>query len=340
MYQLIVLLLFVFCEQSSANQLHAHAKEDAEYVLQKAKYFLSSDPMKTHELLNRVHPLSQQPEAFQIRWSLLKLRATVATNQLSEGHTHLAYLFSLSEGPTFKKELPSILSITGIWLRKSHYLAGAKTTLLCALKQPTSSIQKMAMTISLAVIARQQEDYSQARALYLEASHLAEKLDNRRAMATIANNLGVIELDLGHLELANTHFRNALAGHQLSTKKSGHINSGINLLLVFLLQKQFLNYQRLFNPIEKLTESFPDHAQKAYIYWVQSAYRVEQKETLTPQEKSRLITEFYSLESRGLKRLIKKHLATRLNIEVDVPPQEDTKKLKAAWFKKIKQCAW
>ncbi|KAF7772339.1 hypothetical protein PCIT_a2396 [Pseudoalteromonas citrea] len=311
-----------------------------EYLLQQAQYFLSSEPTQSLRILNEELALPKLTKKQQIQWYLLNTRAVIVTNQLNKGYSSLEQLFLLNEHPYFYEKLPTILSMTGVWLRKSSYLSDAEATFTCALKQPSSLNQQMSLKVSLAIIARQQTNYIRAKALYREAYQIAEKLKNERALATIANNLGVLALDNNKLRQANGYFRKALAGHQLQAKKPGHINAGINLLFVFLLQKQFINYQRLYDPIAKLVESVPDQPKRTYLLWVNSGYQAAQGKLISQQLRAQLKTEFEQLESKGLKRLIYKHLAPTLNIVLNLPAQQASKTFNAPWFEQVKLCNW
>ncbi|RJE76182.1 hypothetical protein BGP78_14365 [Pseudoalteromonas sp. MSK9-3] len=338
MYKVISFLILLLPVTTVAS-LDPKTAEN-EYLLQQAQYYLSSDPTKSLRILSDDLTLSQLTSKQKIQWYLLNTRAAIVTNQLNNGYASLEQLFLLNEHPFFYEKLPSILSMTGVWLRKSSYINDAETTFTCALKQKSSLNQQMGLKISLAIIARHQANYIRAKALYKEAYQIAEKLKNERALATIANNLGVLALDKNKLTQANGYFRKALAGHQLQAKKPGHINAGINLLFVFLLQKQFINYQRLYDPIAKLVESFPDQPKRTYLLWVNSGYEATQGVLISQQLRTQLITEFDQLESKGLKQLIHKHLAPSLNIVLKLPAQQASKTFNAPWFKQIKLCNW
>jgi tetratricopeptide (TPR) repeat protein len=336
--KVVGLLILLLSVKSMASQ-DAKLAEN-EYLLQQAEYFLSSQPAQTMDILNNKLILSTLPVQQKIQWYLLNTKAAVFSNQLDKAQASLKQLFLLNEHALFYEKLSFILSMTGVWLRKSSYLNDAEITFTCALKQPSSLIQQLGIKISLAIIARYQANYPRAKALYKEAYQIAEKLEDERALATIANNLGTLAFDKGQLEQANSYFRKALAGHQLEAKKSGHINAGINLLFVFLLQKEFVNYQRLYDPVAELLENSQDQPKKTYLLWVNSGYQATQGQKISKQLKEKLIKGFNQLEGKGLKRLIQRHLATTLNIEVTIPEQQVSKTFNAPWFEQVKLCNW
>lgn len=338
MYKTFILFTLFVCELCTAAP--SDQKAENEYLLQQAKYFLSSDPIQTLHILDANLDLAQLTQPQQILWHMINTRASTNTNQLTRAGASIEYLLSHPTRPFFLKKRVAILRMVGIWLRKSSYFKEAELTFHCALKQPSSSVQRIGLTISSAIIARRQEHYRRAKTLYLEALDIAKKLDKKSAVATITNNLGVLALDNGNLEQANAYFRLALAGHQLQGKKPGHINSGINLLFVFLLQKQFVNYQRLYEPIAQLVNELPDKPKRIYLFWVNSTYKFEQGEKINQATKEQLISQFYQLESRGLKALIKQHLASRLNLSVTLPAKVPNKVFTAPWFDTVKSCTW
>ena len=315
-------------------------RAENDYLLQQAEYFLSSQPSQTFNILNNQLTLSTLSVQQKINWYLLNTTATVFTNQLDEGQSSLEQLFLLIEHTLFYDQLSLILSTTGVWLRKSAYLNDAEATLTCALKQPAPLAQQLRIKISLAIIARHQTNYSRAEALYKEAYQIAEELKSERAFATIENNLGTLAFDKGQLKEADRYFRKALAGNQLQARRSGHINSGINLLFIFLLQKEFVNYQRLYGPISQLLKDSQDQSKQAYLLWVNSGYQAAQGQTMSQNLKTKLSGAFNKLEGNSLKRLVQIHLAAPLNIEVTLPEQTVNKTFNAPWFEQVRLCNW
>ncbi|TMN86563.1 hypothetical protein CWB72_19400 [Pseudoalteromonas phenolica] len=141
--------------------------------IQEAKDYLTVNPAKTLLLLDEVADLEKIPDQQLIHWHLIRMRASVPTNQLEVLHNSLESVFHHHEHPFFKANLTSLLSGVGIYLRKKQFLEDAKISLECSHKYAKNDRQKLTLTNSLALVARQQNDYSSARVLYRKARELA-----------------------------------------------------------------------------------------------------------------------------------------------------------------------
>jgi len=311
---------------------NAYANINDIALLQEAEDYLKVKPSKSIQLLKQIKNLSQQSSTFVIRWHIIKIRAAVSTNQLIEIQQSLAQIYTLKKHPYFIQKLPTILSAAGIYLRRSGYYAEAEIATICALKFSTSDRQRLSLTNSLALISRQLDQYRKAERLYKEATVLANKLNNKQMLATIANNRGAMALDLNKFEQAEKYFRQSLAGYQAVSKRSGNITAGLNLLFVFLLQNELLNYQRLFTPINKLTNAFPNKSKQALLLWLHWTYKSMAGDIITQEVKNSLHIAFNQIESVKLKLLVKKHLAARLLIELKLPVKNRLEPLNQAWI--------
>jgi len=301
-------------------------------LLQEAEDYLKVKPSKSIQLLNQIQDLAKQSSKFTIRWHIIKIKAAVSTNHLTEIQQSLAQIYILKKHPYFIKNLPTILSAAGIYLRRSGFYAEAELATICALQYSTSDKQRLSLINSLALISRQLGQHTEAERLYVKATALAKKLNSKQMLATIANNRGAMALDLNKLEQAERYFRHALAGYQAVSKRSGNITVGLNLLFVFLLQNDLLNYQRLYSPINKLTKAFPNKSKHALLLWIHWTYKVMIGEALTENTKNSLIIAFNEIESVKLKSLVKRHLAVRLSINVVLPEKVRLKSLNQSWI--------
>ncbi|OHU85481.1 MULTISPECIES: tetratricopeptide repeat protein [Pseudoalteromonas] len=332
---LIALAVAFNCFPSSATN------KDYEYQLTRAQYFLRSDPKQALNILGSIEDVTKLTDEQQISYYVLKMRLSLILNKLDDVEPNIEQLFVHDGQPEFVNRLVSILSGTGIWLRKLDYLDAAQHTFSCALKHASKSSQRISLLISSAIVARYQHQFELAKALYKEAADIAKRRDDQRGLATIENNLGAISLDQKDFAKANEHFRNALAGFQVVHNHSGHINSGINLLLTFVLQEQYLNYQRLYSRIAQLSDEYPDDSKKAYLLWVNSAYYHRQGVSPDPMTKKKLMEAFEQLAGVQLQRLIDKHLARPMGIELVLAPPAEAKALtNKPWFDKVARCNW
>ena len=80
------------------------------------------------------------------------------------------------------------MSALGIWLRREEYLPDAKLSFRCAFRYAESDRQRLTLSNSMALLARSQNDYEQARNLYDQSHSLAIKLALPNVVAMIENN--------------------------------------------------------------------------------------------------------------------------------------------------------
>jgi len=76
----------------------------------------------------------------------------------------------------------------------------------------------------------------------------------------------MIALEEGKVTLTEQHFRKALIGYQNLDKRSGQISAGLNLLFVFVIQKNQINFERLYEPTYNLTTAFPNEEKMHYYF--------------------------------------------------------------------------
>lgn len=317
------------------------SSEDVDYELTRAQYFVRSNPKQSQAILNQIKNINSLSDEQKVAFYTLKMRTSLILNKLEAVEPHLDSLFALDDKSAFADKLVTILSGSGIWLRKSNYFDAAQQVFSCALKHTEKSGQRISILISSAIVARHQQNYAIAISLYNQAAAIAKKLDNLRAIATIENNLGAIAMDQGDIKQAELHFRQALSGFQRTNNHSGHINSGINLLFTFIIQNQDINYQRLYPHISKLSDEYPDNSKKAYLFWVDSTYTHSQGYKLPTTVKDNLYSSFDKLAGPQLQALIRTYLATRLDIQL--PPVTFAKARlfeNKSWYTKVLNCNW
>ncbi|MCF2909407.1 tetratricopeptide repeat protein [Pseudoalteromonas sp. DL2-H2.2] len=308
-------------------------------ILREAEDYIIVEPSHSYRLLRQITSIEALSPSQQVRWHLIKVRSSIATNNLNNIESELEALIQLQEQAYFKKHLASMLSAMGIALRRLGYLAEAKTLYTCALTLKLSDKKRMALLINLAVLSRHMDDYSLARQSYQSARDIALRLHHERALANVNNNLGTLALDEGKIKLAETYYRDALVGYQSSDKRSGNITAGTNLLFVFAIQGHTLNFQRLISPISALVDAYPDKSKKALLLWLVSANDANLGKALPQDTRENLLSAFEQLESEKLQQLVKRYLAPKVKLEV-IPAKrpERVKKKLPAWFKARSFC--
>ncbi|MDK1288156.1 tetratricopeptide repeat protein [Pseudoalteromonas umbrosa] len=309
-------------------------------MLQEAEDYLTVKPSQSLRILALSSDVEKLPLGLQIRWHVLRVRASVPTNQLMLLEQSLKALFAFSAHPYFEDKLPSILSALGIWLRRKGHLQEADISLQCALQYAQNESQRLTLINSRALVARHMGKYPDAISLYQEAALLAQQQHNASMMATINNNLGAIALDLANYDEADVYFRAALAGYQRIDKRSGHITAGTNLLFLFLLKGEMLNYQRLYSPIKALTDGFPNQSKKALLTWINTAHLVKQGGHISGQARQNLQVAYTQLESHQVKLLVVTHLVPIVQVTLPALPTRKSTPFLAPWFKKVQDCRW
>ena len=159
-------------------------------------------------------------------------------------------------------------------------------------------------------------------------------------MANIENNLGVIAMEIDTPDIAEAHFGEALTKYQSKSNRSSNVTSDINLLFVFLIQDQQLNYRRLSPSMTRLTEVFPNVTRQNTLFWLNTVFQIRQGLVLNEQIKTQLEDSFYKINDSKLQFSLKKHFAKELNVNVPLPikiPQQQSIPL---WFNEINQCDW
>ena len=131
-----------------------------------------------------------------------------------------------------------------------------------------------------------------------------------------------------------------MALNQKISKRSGHIISGINLLQVFLIQNDFLSYQRLYPSISRLAADFSDKNKSAHLFIVHSAFLVRSGTETSPSDKTALSQAFERLQSRKLQDSLMLHFSADLNIEFNPQKKPEPLSLRKTWLENIEQCDW
>ena len=316
------------------------ANSIVETKMTEAEDYLTVNPAQTLSLLDSIYDKKIFSDEQLIRWHLIRMRAAVPTNQLDKLIESLETVFHYKQHPYFKAHLTSFLSGTGIYLRKKQFLTDAQKSLECAYKYAQNEKQRLTLTNSLALVARQQNDYDSARLLYKKARALAVETNRESIIAMIDNNLGMIEFDVGNIKEAESYYRQALKGYQLIDKRSGIVTASINLLFSFLLQDKFLDYKHLYSATATLTLAFPNQSKQSLLYWIHQRYLQLQGGTITSQTIQKLKKAYINLEDIKVKTHIYKHLAEVMNITLKSPENKTNQEFNRTWFVAIKQCDW
>jgi hypothetical protein len=307
--------------------------------LAEAEAYLTVDPAQSLKLLDAIGPLSQ-PVDEALRWHILQMRAAVPTAQLERMLTSLDVVFRYHNHPAFAKHLTSINSAAAIWLRRHNYLHEAIVSLQCAEKYAVGTSQKLTLLNSMGLVNRQLDDNTTAKQQFNQALELATATKNNRVIAMVQNNLGLLALEQGELGSAVQHLRAALTHYQTISLRSGQISAGLNLLLVYILQKDEQSIQRLYSPTATLTTAFPNEAKQALLLWLQAAQQQLQGQPLSGEQKQALQQAYRQIDDPKTQLLLHKHLASALKIEINASQLVLQQGFDRPWFSLIKACQW
>ncbi|TQF66789.1 tetratricopeptide repeat protein [Pseudoalteromonas luteoviolacea] len=327
-----ILLLGLICDSVFAVTVDEKIKEAEDY--------LRIDPSRSLTILKTIPHIQSLTDTQQVRWHIAAMRASVPTGDMKLLIDSLEVVFHHQSHPYFVDKLVSIASGTGIWLRKHDYLHDAQLSFECSYKYAINDRQRLTLTNSLALLARQLNDLEKAKALYVKAKKMARLADRKNLLAIIENNQGMIALEEGNIALAEQHFRGALAGYQNIDKRSGQISAGVNLLFVFVIQQQWVNFQRLYQPTETLAQAFPNVAKQSLLLWLNTRFKHMQGNPLNTKEKAQLLLAYQQLDDDRIRALVSLHLASYMDL--DLPPLSSPKRVRfnRPWFENVKRCNW
>lgn len=310
-------------------------------LLQEAEDYLRVEPAVSFELLHTIEDVDAMPVESQIRWHLINMRAALPINNLQQLKTSIEYVFYHYEQTYFKKNVTTILSALGIWLRKNNYLESARLSLECAYQNARNDRQRLTLKNSLALLSRQMNDFDSARKQYKQALPMAKAPQRKNIYAMIKMNLGLMALEEHKLIEAEALFREALDVNQSINKREGQISSGLFLLFTFTLQEHVTNYQRLHPRISKLVTDFPNRSRQAMLTWIEAHFDWIRGRTITDTKRQILNTEYAFITDNKEKTLIKLFLTKPLQIDIAETLDLSHKHVfNRPWFELVIACEW
>lgn len=308
--------------------------------LKEAEDYLTVNPAHTLRLIDTLPSSEKLTPEQTIQWNIIALRASVQTNQMDKTIQSLHALFELQQHPLFLQNVTAITSALGIWLRRNNYLQAAQLSYECALKYAETNRQRLTLTNSMALVARQLDQHNKSKHLFLQARAMATDSDQIPIIAIVENNLGLLALEQGDIKQAEQHFRVALATYQSISHRAGQISAAINLLFAFLIQDDYVNFQRLQAPTATLVSNFPNRSKKALLMWLEARFQQTQGTPVDTELKAKLLDAYLELEDSRLKTLVQTHFALPMNIEITTPTHETATSFSAQWFSDVEQCDW
>lgn len=307
-------------------------------ILKEIEDFLYVKPSRSLLLLDKVKNSLSSEQMFH--WHLLQVRAAVPTNQLDKLNKSIAVLIHEKNHPDFKENLPTILSALGIWLRKKSYYYEADISLKCALKYANTKKQTMMLINSRALVLWNSGNIKEAKALYIQVSKIAKEINNINYQSVVNNNLGLIAIEADELTLAKQFFKKALDNYQAIAKRSGEVTAAGNLLFIFVLLDELVNFQRLYPRIERMTAGYPNESKKAFLFWTYMGFKAKNNEKITTEELDKLTKTFHQLGTYRVKATVIKHLSPLFGLSFALEAQPKKVPFNQGWFKLVQSCQW
>ena len=296
------------------------AREALMLQLREAKSIVAYRPEKALDILQKHQAqLSTLRIKEQIDWQL-----TMATVALELGDTNMLEKQLLSVSPFIGgKDLADneqkVIAYVGHYFILLSRYENARRAYLCALTKNGNTTEKIALLYSLAVLFSKSGDNEQARFVFLVLLNHVEGKGDLIHQARLENALGVIGLELGQYLDASERFKKAMELHQVSAKRSGQVNASLNLLLTYVLQKDFVKFQRLKPRIKLLLDDFPDKSKQLYLEFIVAAYKVSSGEGISKQQRQVLTEAFHMLNNAMVRDAITKYLLDIVDVSHSQP---------------------
>lgn len=340
MPKLLRLLLLIIACTVAGTESRAEQHTNLIEILSEAEDYISVKPSKTIELLTQKGDLTSLSTPEKIRWHIAIIRASVPTNNPIIFEQSLEQVLKFKKHQFFDEKLYTILSGIGIWLRKHHHYAEAKVCLMCALEHTNDPRIKAILMNSLALLLWDMGDTDAAKNTLIKAKDIALERKLTSNLAMLENNLGLLAFEQDNLNEAEARFRSAYALSQSISKRATRISSGVNLLYIFYVKGETLNYQRLLPTMIRLTDAFPNKEKKANVLLLNSAFKVDNGAVITPKQELELKMAYSHIISRKQQMVIVKYLSEKLSINFQVAAKAPPSPYDKDWLAGITQCDW
>lgn len=329
-----------FCLLLNVQQVFAEDFSGFKNKLDLAEDYLVVSPSRSITILESLDNLDNAPPELFIRWHQIYARTAVYTSHYDQLHKSLEAIFKHHKTAYFQQNMTSIMSALGIWLRHAGYFNDAELAFECSYKYAKNDRQRLTLINSIAIVASLKGDYIKARNLYIDNHKIALDLNLSNVAALIESNLGYLALYEGNTADAESWLRKAFINYQKINKRAGQVSAGLNLLMVFLIQENVVNFERLHEPTSTLTHAFPNEAKKALLLWLEAGYKKLTGGYISRNEKEQLQVAYKQLESDKIKMLVHNHLAKKLEMSLDLPTTPTPKRFSSTWFNLVKTCNW
>ncbi|WP_286261482.1 hypothetical protein [Thalassotalea atypica] len=276
----------------------------------------------------------------QLRWHQALIRVSVALNDTAQLEKSAIAMFSNSALKNEQDKLISLYSGLGITMRRFGHFSESISLFDCALNQPiTDHRQQVSLMLSKGISLRHIYKLGDAKDIYLQALAIAEQQREDDFISAIHNALGIMALYENDYSYAKQQLLLAMQVSQRNARRSGHIISGLNLLLIAILENDLMLYHRLHSPISKLTLATQNLDRHHYLFWIEKAYQVNSNKALSLSEEQELLHRLGKIKDFTLHNLLVQKLAKMLDIKT-LPREREHSEYQGKLLKYFQQCLW
>ncbi|MCF2910807.1 hypothetical protein L1285_21095 [Pseudoalteromonas sp. DL2-H2.2] len=292
-------------------------EENTQYQIERAAYFLTSDPQKAESILTALAQSALSKDNDYIEYHYLLSLAALLQQKQGLAKRSFESMFLRVDSDAFLLKRFDILLNIGVWLRREGNYLQSEQVLLCALKEADTTTKEMKALNSLGSVSRHFSSDSSEQKYFRKALELAKQVDNKKAIAIATNNVGVMELELERVTEAKKLFKLAFSSAQVAGYESVELSAGINLLFSLVLLNDALLYQRVLPRVEQLVNKYSASPRGIFFEWVQAlAWTKFNKLKLSIDKRDYLKRRFGQIEDTALQRLLVNYAAAQLNIDV------------------------
>ncbi len=315
-------------------------QEHALLLLDDAQAHLDVLPEKSLKILSdNVNLVVSLEDNEQAQWWIATMLAALRMSDLDLLNFSLEQLSALSHTPAFKEEQSRIINSLGVWFRRSGYLEEARSSYLCNYDTQSNQEDRLKTLINLAIVERNLGHYPQAALLNQKALEGALEIEAQELVAVINNNIGIIAFATQDYPSAQQHFHIAMELNQKIQRRSGHILSGLNLLMTFLAQPNLELFDRLAPRMERLLQRAPHSARSSYLTTLKTLRQYASQQTMPPEVAEDFRNHFAHIGDSGIQNLLRP-IITLYDVEVEFPEVSENKVYQGDLLVRYPICDW
>lgn len=325
-----MLSLIVFFSPISSAQDQAPSNKKLISAIKEAWDYNTVKPKRALEILEENKALlTQAPELHKFLYFKTGFWASVYLYDLKQTSYFADAMFHTKDFPKRKLALSGLLNSLSIWYRRNQQYPLSIEASYCAVAMAKSELSLTRITMTAGISYMLLDDMNNARSIFLAGLNLSERLGTTSAVTALKNNLGILSVLQSEYSEAEEYFRSALKVNQEIDRANSTTLNLVNLLLVFYLQQDWDNFNRLHNRANRATKLLESEDLKHYFFWLSTAYAVKTEKRLESYQQEALRKSYQQINEPSILKLLRL-IATDLNISL--PTTSNTKPVKALDF--------